>query len=218
MNGSPAISSLNRVQRWQSTQRSRSSSTWVLIRIGLAKVRLVSVNRLLAWPLAIAWFCSGHSPPLSQTGQSSGWLISSSSITPRCAFSATGEVIWVRTTMPAPTSRVQEACGFGIGRNVPSGPCVATSTRHCRQAPAGASNGWSQNRGMATPSSSAARITRVPLGTLTSTSSMVRVIRSGAVAGGAATPAADGPAATVIRCSLPRRRWRSPGRTGSHPR
>ena len=141
MNGSPAISSLNRVQRWQSTQRSRSSSTWVLIRIGLAKVRLVSVNRLLAWPLAIAWFCSGHSPPLSQTGQSSGWLISSSSITPRCAFSATGEVTWVRTTMPAPTSRVQEACGFGIGRRVPSGPWVATSTRHCRQAPAGASSG-----------------------------------------------------------------------------
>jgi hypothetical protein len=28
MNGSPAICSENRVQRWQSTQRSRSSSTW----------------------------------------------------------------------------------------------------------------------------------------------------------------------------------------------
>jgi hypothetical protein len=37
MNGSPAISSENRVQRWQSTQRSRSSSTWVEIGSGFSK-------------------------------------------------------------------------------------------------------------------------------------------------------------------------------------
>ena len=92
MNGSPAICSEKRVQRWHSTQRSRSSSTSEEIAIGLAKVRFVSRKRDSARPLLIAWFCSGHSPPLSQIGQSSGWLISSSSMTPCCALSATGEV------------------------------------------------------------------------------------------------------------------------------
>ena len=57
------------------------------------------------------------------------------------------------------------ACGFGIGLRTPSRSGMATSTRHWRHAPAGLSRGWSQNRGMAMPMSSAARITRVPLGT-----------------------------------------------------
>jgi hypothetical protein len=35
MNGSPAICWLKRVQRAQSTQRSRSSSTWLEMAIGL---------------------------------------------------------------------------------------------------------------------------------------------------------------------------------------
>ena len=132
MNGSPAICAENRVQRWQSTQRSRSSSTCVEIGIGFGNVRLCSTKRESLRPCAIAWFCSGHSPPLSQIGQSSGWLMSSSSITPCWALSATGEVSWVFTTMPSATVIVQEACGFGIGR-----PPISTSTRHWRQAPAG---------------------------------------------------------------------------------
>ena len=41
-----------------------------------------SANRDSPRPLDIAWFCSGHSPPLSQTGQSSGWLISRNSMIP----------------------------------------------------------------------------------------------------------------------------------------
>ncbi len=32
---------------------------------------------------------------------------------PRCAFSATGEVSWVLTTIPSVTVVVQEAGGFG---------------------------------------------------------------------------------------------------------
>ena len=116
----------------------------------------------------MAWFCSGHSPPLSQIGQSSGWLISSSSITPCCALSATAEVCWVFTTMPSATVIVQLACGFGIGR-----PPISTSTRHCRQAPAGSSSGWSQNRGTMIPSRSQARISSSPLGASTSIPSMV---------------------------------------------
>ena len=166
MNGSPAICWENRVQRVHRTQRSRSSSTCSETLIGLGKVRLTSWNRDSAWPLLIAWFCSGHSPPLSQTGQSSGWLISSSSMVPRCAFSATGLVSWVCTIMPSVTVVVQAVSGLR---------CPSTSTMHWRQAPTGSSSGWSQNRGIWMPSSSAARMIRVPLGTLISKPSMVRL-------------------------------------------
>ncbi len=167
--GSPAIWLLNRVQRAHSTHRSRSSSTCAEIGTGFSKVRLRPSKRVSGSPTDIAWFCSGHSPPLSQTGQSSGWLMSSSSITPRCAFSATGEVSWVLITMPSVQVMVQEATGLRW-------PSI--STMHWRQAPAGSSSGWSQNRGISMPRSSAARITRVPLGTESAIPSMVTEIRS----------------------------------------
>ena len=170
MNGSPAICSENRVQRWQSTQRSRSSSTCGGDRdAASANVRLVSTNRESVRPVLIAWFCRGHSPPLSQIGQSSGWLISSSSMTPSCAFSATVEVCWVLTTMPSATVIVQLACGLGIGR-----PPISTSTRHWRHAPAGSSSGWSQKRGTMIPSRSQVRMSSSPLGASTSRPSIVR--------------------------------------------
>ena len=51
-------------------------------------------------------------------------------MTPCCALSATGEVSWVLTCMPSDTVMVHDACGLGIGRSEPSGPGVATSTRH----------------------------------------------------------------------------------------
>ncbi len=124
--GSPATWLEKRVQRAHNTQRSRSSSTWVETATGLAKVRLRPSNRESAWPCDIAWFCSGHSPPLSQTGQSSGWLMSSSSITPCWALLATSEVRCVLTTMPSVHWMVQDA----IGLRWPS-----TSTMHCRQGP-----------------------------------------------------------------------------------
>ncbi|MCO4698699.1 hypothetical protein LRR80_04787 [Streptomyces sp. RO-S4] len=95
--------------------------------------------------------------------------MSSSSITPFWAFSATGEESCVFTTIPSVQVMVQDA----IGLRWPS-----TSTMHWRQAPAGASSGWSQNRGISMPSCSAARMTRVPLGTLISAPSMVSVTRS----------------------------------------
>src|SRR5665647_955490 len=142
---------------------------------GLGEVRLTSSKRLVGRPLDMAWFCRGHSPPLSHTGQSSGWLISRNSIWPCWALSATGEVNCDLTCMPSLTAMVQEACGLGMGRSEPSGPRVATSTMHWRQAPTGSSSGWSQNRGICTPICSAARITKVPLGTLTASPSMVRL-------------------------------------------
>src|SRR5271166_5439147 len=170
MNGSPAICSENRVHRAHRMQRSRSSNTCDEILIGLANVRLTSVKRESARPLDIAWFCSGHSPPLSHIGQSSGWLISSSSITPCWALSAASEVSWVRTTMSPVATVVHDASGLR---------CPSTSTRHWRHAPTGSSSGWSQNRGIWMPISSAARITRVPLGTLISAPSIVSVTISG---------------------------------------
>ena len=114
MKGSPAIWSEKRVHRAQEMQRSRSSSTWVDSAIGLGNVRFGTSKRDSPRPLDIAWFCSGHSPPLSQTGQSSGWLMSSSSMTPCWASSATSDVSWVRTTMPSVTVVVQEASGLQL--------------------------------------------------------------------------------------------------------
>ena len=140
----------------------------------------------------MAWFCSGHSPPLSHIGQSSGWLTSSISITPRCAFSATGEVSWVRTTMPSVQTVVHEAGGLGW---------PSTCTRHWRQAPIGASSGWSQNRGIWMPSCSAALMISVPFGTVISKPSIVT-----------RTPSA-GLATSVIATF--RRASTRPGRTGS---
>ena len=192
MNGSPAISSEVLVHLVQEMQRSRSSSTWVEIGTGLAKVRFSSVNLVSPWPLDMAWFCSGHSPPLSHIGQSSGWLMSSNSITPRCALSATAEVSWVCTTMPSVHAVMHEASGL----RWPS-----TSTRHWRQAPIGSSSGWSQNRGIAMPSSSAARMIHVPLGTAISNPSMVTVTVPCVVS-------------TVMSRS---RQSRPPGRTDSRP-
>ena len=168
MSGSPAICSANLVHRAQDTQRSRSSRTSLDSATGLANVRLVSANLDSPRPLDMAWFCSGHSPPLSHMGQSSGWLIRSSSITPACAFSATREVSWVRSFIPSVHVVVHDASGLAW---------PSTSTRHCRQAPTGSSSGWSQNRGIWIPSSSAARITSMPLGTVISKPSMVTVTR-----------------------------------------
>ena len=97
-------------------------------------------------------------------GQSSGWLISSSSRLPFWPALATSEVSWVLTTMPSVTVVVQAVSGLRW---------PATSTRHWRQAPRGASSRWSQKRGTIVPSCSAARITSVPGGTSSSVSSMV---------------------------------------------
>src|SRR5215211_1538202 len=122
------------------------------------------MNRVSPGPWARVWSWSGHSPPLSHMGQSSGWLISSSSRLPSWPALATAEVTWVLTSMPSVTVVVQAVSGLRW---------PITSTRHCRQAPSGASSRWSQNRGTIVPSCSAARITSVPGGTSSSWPSMV---------------------------------------------
>ena len=98
---SPATSSAKRVQREHWMHRSRSRSTRGLIGIGFSQWRFSSMKRLSPGPKAKVWSCSGHSPPLSHTGQSRGWLMSRNSSTPSWAFLTFGEV--VTTSWPSAT-------------------------------------------------------------------------------------------------------------------
>ena len=70
--------------------------------MGLAQWRFSSRNRLSPGPYARTWSWSGHSPPLSHTGQSRGWFTRRNSSTPSCAFFTFSEV--VSTTMPSATA------------------------------------------------------------------------------------------------------------------
>ncbi len=56
-------------------------------------------------------FCSGHSPPLSQTGQSSGCEVSRNSRISFCEALALSD--WLSTTMPSETGVVQAVSSFG---------------------------------------------------------------------------------------------------------
>ncbi len=107
-------------------QRSRSIAISGLSASGFSKWRLGSMKRLVPPPQPKVMSCSGHSPPLSQTGQSSGWLMSRNSTTDSCASFTRGLCVW--TTMPSFTDVEQAVWSFGI-------PSI--STRHMRQAPTG---------------------------------------------------------------------------------
>ena len=104
MSVSPAISSAKRMQRAHWMQRSRSSRTSSLSGIGFGKCRFSSTKRDSPGPNASVWSCSGHSPPRSHTGQSSGWLMSRNSSTPSwiCFTASFCEC----TTMPSVTGVV----------------------------------------------------------------------------------------------------------------
>ncbi len=108
-------------------QRSRSIATSGDSSSGFVKWRFGSMKRDRPGPQPKAMSCSGHSPPLSQTGQSSGWLTSRNSTTASCALFTRSDV--VVTTMPSFTGVEQAVCSFGM-------PSI--STRHMRQAPTGA--------------------------------------------------------------------------------
>ena len=108
-------------------QRSRSIAISGLSASGFSKWRLGSIMREMPPPQPNEMSCSGHSPPLSQTGQSSGWLISRNSSTASCASLTRAVSVW--TTMPSLTGVEQPAWSFGM-------PSI--STRHMRQAPTGA--------------------------------------------------------------------------------
>ena len=93
---------------------------------GFLKWRLGSMKRERPAPQPNEMSWSGHSPPLSQTGQSSGWFTSRNSTTAFWACFTRSEV--VTTTMPSRTGVEHEVCSFGM-------PSI--STRHMRQAPTG---------------------------------------------------------------------------------
>ncbi len=67
----------------------------------------------------MAWSCRSHSPPWSQIGQSSGWLMSRNSITPSRAFLTMGERVLTSGGSPlgpgrqSRTPQAQLATGFG---------------------------------------------------------------------------------------------------------
>ena len=96
--------------------------------IGLSKVSFANDMRVLPGPCRNVRSCSGHSPPLSQTGQSSGWLTRMNSSVASCPSAAFADVALVRITIPSVAVSVQPAWSFGM-------PSI--STRHMRQAPTG---------------------------------------------------------------------------------
>src|SRR5262249_31335726 len=99
----------------------------------------------------MAWSCRSHSPPWSQIGQSSGWLISRNSITPSRAFFTIG--VRVKTSGGSPfgpgrqsrTPQAHDATGLGE---------PLSSTRHMRQLPAIDSRSWEQKRRISAPAAS----------------------------------------------------------------
>ena len=109
-------------------QRSRSSAISGDTGIGLSNVSFGNVIRVEPGPYRNVRSCSGHSPPLSQTGQSSGWLTRMNSSVPFWPSAARAEVAAVCTTIPSCALRVHPAWSFGS---------PSTSTRHMRHAPTG---------------------------------------------------------------------------------
>ena len=114
-------------------QRSRSSAIVGEIGIGFSNVRFGKVIRVWPGPYLKVRSWSGHSPPLSQTGQSSGWLTRMNSSVAFWPSAARSDDCAVRTTIPSCAVRVQPAWSLGT-------PSI--STRHMRHAPtAGPSRG-----------------------------------------------------------------------------
>src|SRR6186997_694063 len=115
--------------------------------------RLFSAKREVSTPYPIAWSCRSHSPPWSQIGQSSGWLISRNSITPSRAFFTIGVLVLRIFGDPSLfggrsfTPMAHDACGFGM---------PTTSMRHMRQLPAIDRRSWKQKRGISAPAASQA--------------------------------------------------------------
>src|SRR3954462_8699976 len=146
-------------------QRSRSIEIVGESSSGLTKWRLGSMKRDRPPPQPNEMSCSGHSPPLSQTGQSSGGLTSRNSTTASCA--ARTRSVWVWTTMPSLTGVEHAVWSFGM-------PSI--STRHMRHAPTGApSLGSEQKTGICTSPYLGPSTSMTFSGAVTSSPSMEKV-------------------------------------------
>ena len=98
-----------------------------------------------------------------------------------------------------------------FSEQVAGDPFISTSTRHCRQAPAGSSSGWSQKRGMTVPRRSQVRMSSSPCGASTRRSSMVsRTCPSGT--GGSSVSSAS------VRSGAWVMRWLRSARRSGRPR
>ena len=145
MNGSPAICCGEAgCSAGTSTQRSAVEqhlggdrrSAWRTVRFVLDEARLGAARML------IAWFCSGHSPPLSQIGQSSGWLISSSSM------HALLRLLGHRRTCAAcapPCRRPPCIVAAGLTAGAPGATVLDLDRGTGGTRLTGSSRGWSQN-------------------------------------------------------------------------
>ncbi len=109
-------------------QRSRSSEIVGEIGIGLSNVRLGKCIRVEPGPKRKVRSWSGHSPPLSQSGQSSGWFRRMNSRIACWPSAACALVAAERSAIPSCAVSVHAAWSFGI---------PSTSHRHIRQAPTG---------------------------------------------------------------------------------
>src|SRR6267142_6777323 len=126
----------------------------------------------------MAWSCRSHSPPWSQIGQSSGWLMSRNSITPSRAFFTSLDLVLTSGRSPLGPGRQsrppQAQLATGLGEPL-------SSTRHMRQLPAIESRSWKQKRGISAPAASHACSSVYSAGTsisLPSTMSLVIALSS----------------------------------------
>src|ERR1700712_218570 len=121
----------------------------------------------------MAWSCRSHSPPGSQIGQSSGWLMRRNSIPPSRAFLTIGDLVTTVGASPfgpgrqSRTPQAQDATGFGA---------PLSSTRHMRQLPAIDSRSWKQKRGISAPAASHACSSVYSAGTSISLPSTISLV------------------------------------------
>src|SRR5215831_2277099 len=135
----------------------------------------------------MAWSCRSHSPPWSQIGQSSGWLISRNSITPSRAFFTIAVLVLTSGGSPfgpgrqSRTPQAHDATGLGE---------PLSSTRHMRQLPAIDSRSWKQKRGISAPAASHACSSVYSGGTSISLPSTMSLLMPSSRCGGVASRAA----------------------------
>ncbi len=133
---SSSISRMNRTHRVQRMQRLRLSisvgpKSTSAFTPSPSNVRRGNSIRLSLLPNEYEKSWSGHSPPLSQTGQSSGWLTSRNSKTPARAWTTSGAS--VDTTIPSPQVVEQAVWSLAI---------FSILTRQTRQEPSMLMPGW----------------------------------------------------------------------------
>ena len=108
----PEMSCVKRVQRQQRMQRSASKMMCSPRIFRFGRLTLGSRSRLPPPRRLYVTSCNGHSPPLSQIGQSSGWFRSQNSTVPWRALRACA--VSVNTSIPSRTGVEQAVWSLGM--------------------------------------------------------------------------------------------------------